>query len=129
MCDLLGPMRFLRFYLAGSVVSSLVALAYNIQDPNYHSLPLNFHVLNGGANAVMVLYACCYPREAVLTYLTSPMRAGPLAIWLVGMQLIGWIIAKDDRNSDKAVLGKGEKLGLLASVLFGFIYYRRTFVK
>lgn len=105
---LYGPRRFLALYLAGAVFAGLVYCALD-----YGATPIVG--ASGAVYAVMVAYACHYPRRRILVFLIVPLE-----VWLVVAILIGW-------DAAMYLSGDAASLGFLAhagGALFGWLFYK-----
>jgi len=92
----LGPQRFLTFYLSGGIVSAAAHVGYenyvlrrrprNFQDgfgPRYSYLIPKEHAAmgaSGAVSAVIATYACMFPKHTFLVYGIIPMSAATVAI-------------------------------------------------
>ena len=102
---LYGPRRFTVLYFAASLFAGLVAcLDYQ---------PSVICGASAAVYAVMVAYACHYPRRRILFFFLFPLEVWALVGLLIGLDVAAYLKA-------------GEPAGLahLAGALFGWLFYR-----
>lgn len=110
-----GQREYVSFFLASVVFAGLMwvfceAVANHQMSPNAVVLGAS-----GGIVAVVVLFCLNFPHQQVYIWGVLPLPAWVLAVFLVGMDLIGSVHPGQDHVANTAHLG---------GVLFAFAYYR-----
>jgi membrane associated rhomboid family serine protease len=81
----LGRREFLRFYMVplilGNIIFSLRAMLF---DPGASALGAS-----GAVTAVVILFACLYPKQTLLLFMIIPIPAWLAAILIVGIDVLG----------------------------------------
>ena len=115
----LGSKRFLRFYIAASLVSSLghaAVSAWLLGQPEMPALGAS-----GAISGVILLFSMLYPREKILIFGLIPLPALWGALAFVGLDI--WGLAKQAEGGGLPI-GHGAHLGgALAGVLY-YVYLR-----
>ncbi|MBX9578780.1 MAG: rhomboid family intramembrane serine protease [Gemmataceae bacterium] len=110
--DRYGGREFLLFYLAAGLFAGVVDFLVELagQTPPARALGAS-----GAVTAVLVLYACHYPRQQILLFFVIPMPVWLVVVLYVGLDAIG------------AFGGRQDGIGYvahLAGALFGLLYYQ-----
>lgn len=83
--QVLGRREFLRFYLVplilGNIVFSIRALMF---DPGASALGAS-----GAVTAVVILFACLFPKRTLLLFMIIPIPAWLAAVLIVGIDVLG----------------------------------------
>ena len=109
--DRYGSREFLLFYLVGAVLANVAYLLVQVAGLTGMHRALG---ASGAVTAVLVLFACHYPRERVLLMFVLPMPVWLLVVIFVGLDVLGAM------NGGRAVAYHVH----LAGALFAFVYYR-----
>lgn len=110
--DRYGGPEFLLFYLA----AGLFAGGVNFAAQSAGLVPLHRVIgASGAVTAVIVLYACHYPRQQILLFFVIPMP-----VWLVVVVFTGLDAAGVLRSDDRGIA----YLVHLGGALFGLLYWQ-----
>jgi membrane associated rhomboid family serine protease len=111
-----GSREFLAFYIAAGLFSSL---AYLLASVAGLAEVLRALGASGAVTAVLVLYACHYPRQRVYLYFIIPMPVWVLVVIFVAIDLLG--------ATGGAIGVRTAPVGYVAHLggaLFGVLYFR-----
>ncbi|MBX9625730.1 MAG: rhomboid family intramembrane serine protease [Gemmataceae bacterium] len=110
--DRYGGAEFLLFYLLAGTFASVVMFAAQVAglDPPGRALGAS-----GAVTAVLVLYACHYPRQQVLLFFVIPVPIWLVVVLYVGLDAFGAFGAGQPGVAYTAHLG---------GALFGLLYYQ-----
>jgi membrane associated rhomboid family serine protease len=111
--DLLGPREFLTFYLLSAVLGGAVYVLTTLHDPSMKCVGAS-----GAVTAIMVLFACHYPRRTVLLFFVIPVPVWALVVFAVVMDLFGFL-----RNNRENIAVQVH----LAGAAFALAYYKFQF--
>jgi len=111
-----GPRVFLLFYFAVGLVAGLAKFLLGISGLMPHPSEIG---LAAPLFAVLILFACHYPRQIVLLFFILPVQVGHLVAVLVGLYLFSAILsfAKDGKLLDAP--------SVLAAAAFSAFFYLR----
>jgi len=122
----LGPQRFLAFYLSGGIVSAGAHILYenyvlNRRPRTYYGLDRHFRLserpamgASGAVYAVTATYACMFPTHTFLLYGIVPVSAATLAVALFFYESYSLYTSRTQNVSHVAHL---------AGLSYGFLYY------
>lgn len=113
--NVLGPRRFLRFYLSAGVLASVshcLVSAFLIGEPQLAALGAS-----GAVSGVILLFALMFPEEKILLLGIIPMPALTAAVLFVGLDLWGLLA---QTKGGTLPIGHGAHLG---GAIYGLIYY------
>jgi membrane associated rhomboid family serine protease len=119
--NLLGTKRFIIFYLAAGIVSSLSHSFLSYALLGQGSLPALG--ASGAVSAVILFFSLMFPKEKILLLGIIPMPAITAALLFVGWDIWGLV---EQTQGGTLPIGHGAHLG---GALFGLIYfliYRRA---
>jgi rhomboid-like protein len=125
MEEVLGPWRFLKFYLAAGISGSVLhALVSNY----YLHVPDQAAVGASGAIAGLVLlFSLLFPREKILLFAVIPVPAMLGAVLLVGLDIWG---LSAQAHGGGLPLGHGAHLGGAAmGLLYYFFFLRKARIR
>jgi membrane associated rhomboid family serine protease len=111
-----GSREFLTFYVAAGLISSLAYLLASVAGLAEVERALG---ASGAVTAVLVLFACHYPRQRVLLYFIIPMPVWVLVVVFVAIDLLG--------ATGGAVGVRTAPVGYVAHLggaLFGVLYFQ-----
>lgn len=111
--ECLQPIEFLSFYLVSIVFGGLIFVGCSFG--GLHGRGAVCLGASGGVTAVMVLYACWFPRRTVLFMFVIPMQ-----VWLLTIILIVVDALNLFSGSQKNIAGEVH----LAGAAFGLAYYK-----
>lgn len=117
----LGSGRFLRFYLAAAVVSSLShagVSAFLLSRPDIPALGAS-----GAISGVILLFAFMYPRAQILLFGLIPLPALVGALVFVGLDIVG-LVAQFDGGG--LPIGHGAHLGGAVTGMLYFLFVVRS---
>lgn len=111
-----GPKIFLAFYLAAALVGGLAKLALGLvglmPDPSQIGIPAPLF-------ALLILFACHFPRQIILLFFILPVQVGHLVAVLVGLYMFSAILSFTNGGSFL------DAPSVLAAAAFaGFFYLR-----
>jgi membrane associated rhomboid family serine protease len=113
--DIYGSREFLAFYLVSALLGGIAFTGWE-----YYSItpPLKYHTClgaSGAVTAVMMLYACHYPKRLIYIWFLIP-----LPIWL----FVAFHVAQDFLVFSSRIDTGTAVTVHLAGAAFGFLYYR-----
>ena len=111
-----GSAEFLAFYLVAAIVSAFAFLG--LQQITGRLNPVIG--ASGSAMAVMVLFACLYPRRVVLLWLVLPVQIRWIVAFLIVIDLLPALAALGGRDF-KTGIAHAAHLGGMA---FAFVYWK-----
>ena len=112
---LLGSGRFIRFYLAAGILSSLshcVVSAYLIQDPSISAVGAS-----GAIAGVILIFSLLFPQEKILLFGIIPIPAIFGALAFIGLDI--WGLTSQTKGGGLPI-GHGAHLG---GAFTGILYY------
>lgn len=112
---ILGPKRFLLFYLCAGILGSVghcFVSSYFLEDPTIPALGAS-----GAVSGVILLFSLMFPREKILILGILPIPAIFGALLFVAFDIWGVI---DQTRGGTLPIGHGAHLG---GALFGLLYY------
>jgi len=113
--NMLGPKRFLSFYLWAGIMASLshcLVSAFLIGNSSLAALGAS-----GAVSGVILLFSLMFPQERILLLGIIPIPAFAASIFIVGLDL--WGLFEQTQGSTLPI-GHGAHLG---GALYGAIYY------
>ena len=121
MEQVLGRMRFLRFYLVAGIVASVfhcVVSRYVIDQPGQEALGAS-----GAVVGIVVVFSLLFPKEKILLFGLIPMPALWGALAFVGIDL--WGLSAQSHGGGLPI-GHGAHLGgAFTGAVYYFFYLRR----
>jgi membrane associated rhomboid family serine protease len=84
--DLLGPREFLCFYLLSALLGGVVFVLTTLLYPFMSCIGAS-----GAVMAIMVLFACHYPRRTILLFFVIPVPIWVLVAFAVAKDLLGFL--------------------------------------
>ena len=110
--DMAGPREFLAFYLVAAVLGGMLfTLTWLVGRTGGVCLGAS-----GAVTAVMVVYACHFPRRVILIWFVLPVP-----IWL----FVGFQVAQDSFSFFRGDLHSTVAVSVhVAGAAFGYLYYR-----
>jgi rhomboid-like protein len=121
----LGPWRFLRFYLTAGIISSLshaLISAFILNQPDLPALGAS-----GAISGIILLFSFVFPREKILIFGLIPMPAIFGALVFVGLDLWGLVAQAEGGGLP---IGHGAHLGgALTGALYFLIVVRLRLVR
>lgn len=116
----LGPLRFLAFYLFAAALASLghaVLSAFLLGDPALNALGAS-----GAVSGILIVFGLMFPRQKILLFGIIPLPAIFAAFAMVGLDL--WGLYRQAHGSTLPI-GHGAHLGgALAGLLYWFFRLR-----
>lgn len=109
-----GGTEFLLFYLAAGLFAGVATFLVQVAGVE---LPFKMLGASGAVTAVLVLYACHYPRQQILLMFVIPMPVWLVVVLYVGLDLLGALGGGNGRASVAYTAHLG-------GALFGFVYYK-----
>ncbi len=112
--DLLGPREFLCFYLLSALLGG-VAFVLTTQ---FSPIPQVCLGASGAVTAVMVLFACHYPRRTILLFFVIPVPIWALVVFAVARDLLAFLGGTGGLTAVQVHL---------AGAAFAFAYFKLQF--
>ena len=113
---LYGSREFLTFYLIAAFVSALAFLGLNQLTGR-----LNPAIgASGAVMAVVVLFACIYPKREILIWFVLPLQIRWLVLIIVISDLLPALAALSGKNFETGIAHAAH----LGGVAFGFLYWK-----
>ncbi len=110
--DLLGQREFLCFYLLSALLGGVFYVLCNLHGGGYCV------GASGAVTAIMVLYACHYPRRTILVFFVIPVPIWVLVAFEVGADLYQFALAQGGITAVSVHL---------AGAAFAYAYYKGQF--
>jgi membrane associated rhomboid family serine protease len=120
----LGPWRYIKFYLAAGVVSSLthaLVSAYLIGEPEMAAVGAS-----GSIAGLVLLFSLLFPREKILLFGIIPLPAIIGALAFIGLDIWGLVA---QTGGGGLPIGHGAHLGGAFSGIFYYLWLRRRRLK
>lgn len=113
--NVLGPRKFLRFYLIAGVFASLCHITvstYLMNEPGLNALGAS-----GAVSGVILLFSLMFPQEKILLLGIIPIPALFASVMIVGLDVWGLI---EQTRGGTLPIGHGAHLG---GAIYGLLYY------
>lgn len=113
--NVMGPKRFLRFYLISGIIASLShasVSAFLIHDPTLPALGAS-----GAVSGVILLFSLMFPQEKILLMGFIPIPAIFASFLIIGLDV--WGLVEQTRGGTLPI-GHGAHLG---GAFYGLVYY------
>lgn len=111
--SMLGPKEFIYFYILAAIFSGVI---YTLTSLNTNAVALG---ASGAVTAIMVLYACHFPKRTVLLFFVIPMPIWLLVVGFVALDAFKFLAERQGRMQTEVAVA-----GHLGGALFGFLYYK-----
>jgi membrane associated rhomboid family serine protease len=85
-----GPRAFLAFYFAAALIAGITKLVFGITGLVPHPSEIG---IPAPLFAVMILFACHFPRQIILLFFILPVQVGHLVAVLLGLYLFSSILS------------------------------------